>query len=441
MQRAFPLTAADRVLQKNVFSFDASVWEFYTPLMAGAQLVMADPEAHHDPVQVSAEIRRHGVTVVLIIPSLLRMLLDEPAFAACTSLRRVFCGGEALAPELLQRLTAMHSAEVHNLYGPTEGTIAASHWRCGREKDEDRVPIGMPIANTCLRILDRWQEPVPVGAIGELYIGGAGLARGYLHQPAVSAARFVPDPFGAPGARLYRTGDLARYRPDGALEYAGRVDHQVKLRGYRLELGEIESVLRQHVNVNDAVVVMHDEPLTDKRLIAYVVSKGRELADADLRNFTKSKLPAYMVPAIFVALDAVSLTPNGKIDRRVLPAVARPLARSVATPPATSLERSLAALWQQLLGVDRIGANDNFFDLGGHSLLLVEMRSALRKSLAKEVSITELFRHPTVHSLAEYLSNGDDEVAYDEVVHRVKLQRSAMNRQRQIVSARQANLG
>jgi amino acid adenylation domain-containing protein len=440
MQRTFPLTAADRVLQKNVFSFDASVWEFYTPLVAGARLVMAGPEAHHDPVQVSAEIRRHGVTVTLIIPSLLRMLLEEPLFASCTSLRRVFCGGEALAPELLRRLTAMHAADVHNLYGPTEGTIAATSWACGREAGDAAVPIGTPIANTHLRILDPWQQPVPAGVTGELYIGGAGLARGYLHQPAITAARFVPDPFGAPGARMYRTGDRARYRPDGAVEYAGRVDHQVKLRGYRLEPGEIESVLRQHPLVRDAVVVVHDEPVAGARLIAYVVSKAEALADADLRALAKSKLPAYMVPAVFVALDALSLTPSGKIDRRALPAPARPLARSAAAPLDSRLERSLAALWQQLLGVDRIGANDNFFDLGGHSLLLIEMRSALGKSLGREVSITELFRHPTVRSLAEYLNNGDDETAYDEVVHRAKLQRSAMNRQRQIASARQAAL-
>ncbi|HEV3048981.1 MAG TPA: amino acid adenylation domain-containing protein, partial [Longimicrobium sp.] len=278
MQAALPLRADDRVLQRTPFSFDASVWEFYAPLLSGARLVMAPPEAQKDAGILARTVASHGITLLQTVPTLLQMLLDEPAFRTCTSLRRVFCGGEPLTAELRARFFATLGAELHNLYGPTEAAIDSTHWAC-RAEEAVRPPIGRPIHGAQAYVLDPHGNPVPPGLPGELYVGGAGVARGYRGRPALTAERFVPDPYsGRPGARLYRTGDRARHRADGALEYLGRMDAQVKVRGHRIEPGEVESVLRDHPGVREAVVALRENAPGDARLVGYVVPAAPDAA-------------------------------------------------------------------------------------------------------------------------------------------------------------------
>ncbi|WP_437305959.1 amino acid adenylation domain-containing protein [Sorangium sp. So ce388] len=408
MQERYALTPEDRVLQKTPFSFDVSVWELFWPLITGAGLVVARPGDHRDGERLVDLISRHSVTTLHFVPPMLQAFLETPGAASCRSLRKVICSGEALPAELARRcFERLPDAELHNLYGPTEASIDVTAWACSREDTSTAVPIGHPIANTQIYLLDRHGQPVPVGVPGELHIGGVGLARGYHRRPALTAERFVPDPFGsAPGGRLYRTGDLARHRADGAIEFLGRLDHQVKIRGLRVELGEIEARLLQHPHVHEAVVVARDEPHGGRRLVAYVAGRdGSAPEPAALRAWLAETLPAYMVPAPIVALDRLPLSPNGKVDRRALPApeqIDAP-ARAV-TPPRTDLERTIAAIWRDVLPAPQINVDDNFFDLGGHSLLLAKVHSRLREEVDRGLPMLVLFQHPTIASLAAALS-------------------------------------
>ncbi|HGL4261990.1 non-ribosomal peptide synthetase [Burkholderia dolosa] len=368
MQHAYRLTRDDVVLHKTPFGFDVSVWEFVWPLAAGAKLAIAAPGDHRDPARLAAAIHAHRVTVLHFVPSMLAAfaayLDDFSAAAQCASVRLIVASGEALAPELVAKLARLlPDATLVNLYGPTEAAIDVSHWTCGPDDARSpAVPIGHPIANLQLHVLDAAWQPVPAGAIGELYLAGAGLARGYLGRPALTAERFVPNPF-VPGARMYRTGDLARRRADGALDYLGRVDTQVKLRGQRIEPGEIEALLRAAPGVHDAVVIVRDE-----QLIGYVArGDAGPLDRAALLDTLRAQLPPYMVPSQLIELDALPVTPNGKCDRHALPAPVREA--SAAAELATDTERALAAIWQRVLHVDAIGRDDDFFLLGGHSLL------------------------------------------------------------------------
>ncbi|MGK8202565.1 amino acid adenylation domain-containing protein [Burkholderia cenocepacia] len=368
MQHAYRLTRDDVVLHKTPFGFDVSVWEFVWPLAVGAKLAIAAPGDHRDPARLAAAIHAHGVTVLHFVPSMLAAFaahLDAfNAAAQCDSVRLIVASGEALAPELVAKLARLlPNATLVNLYGPTEAAIDVSHWTCGpHDAHAAAVPIGHPIANLQLHVLDAAWQPVPAGATGELYLAGAGLARGYLGRPALTAERFVPDPF-VPGARMYRTGDLARRRADSALDYLGRVDTQVKLRGQRIEPGEIEALLRAAPGVHDAVVIVRDE-----QLIGYVArGDAGPLDRAALLDALRAQLPAYMVPSQLIELDALPVTPNGKCDRHALPAPVRNTA--AAAELATDTERALAAIWQRVLHVDAIGRDDDFFLLGGHSLL------------------------------------------------------------------------
>ncbi|WP_225830133.1 non-ribosomal peptide synthetase [Streptomyces sp. NK08204] len=405
MQDAYRLDASDRVLQKTPFSFDVSVWEFFWPLMAGATLVVARPGGHRDSGYLARTIQDEAVTTLHFVPSMLQVFLTEQV-EKCTSLRRVICSGEELTRDLHDRFLARSRAELHNLYGPTEAAIDVTSWHC-RHDDADRrpVPIGRPIANTRLYVLDQRLRPVPVGVPGELHIGGRGLARGYLNRPDLTAERFIDDPF-VPGGRLYRTGDLVRHRPDGALEFLGRLDHQIKLRGLRIELGEIEAVLITHEAVREAVVVAHEHAPGDVRLAAYVTcAAGTAPSAGDLAAHLRRRLPDYMVPATFTVLERLPLTPSGKTDRKALPApqTARADLETRFVAPRDRTEHALAEIWRDLLGVERVGTRDNFFDLGGHSLLMAEFRTVLAASLGHELTMVELFQHPTIGSLAEYL--------------------------------------
>ncbi len=410
MQCEFSIGPDDRVLQKTPFSFDASVWEFYLPMLTGGTLVLAAPGGHQDVEYLTDAIRRHRVTILQGVPSLLRMLVEVDGFRELGSLRYIFSGGEPLTADLRDRLYAHPEAEVINLYGPTEACIDATFHRCARPgvgtSAGSSVPIGKPIANSRIYVLDAYQQPVPVRVAGELYVGGAGVARGYLNRPGLTAARFVADPYAfEPGSRMYRTGDLARWRPDGNLEYLGRVDRQIKIRGFRIEPEEIEAALVRHIAVRESAVVAREDAPDVLRLVAYLTVDVDRPAPvpAELRRFLKESLPEPMIPSAFVVLEALPLTPNGKVDRKALPAPEslsfRPDDLFVA--PSGPLEEEVASIWSAVLGIERIGSADNFFDLGGHSLLATQVISRLCEATGVEIPLRALFESPTVAGMAK----------------------------------------
>ncbi|HEX6292477.1 MAG TPA: amino acid adenylation domain-containing protein [Herpetosiphonaceae bacterium] len=414
MQDAYELDATDRVLQKTPFSFDVSVWEFFWPLLSGARLVVARPEGHKDPAYLTQVIAAQQITTLHFVPSMLRLFLEQPELEACRSLRRVICSGEALPSEVQDHFFTRLHAELHNLYGPTEAAVDVTAWACQPDHPLPIVPIGRPIANTQIYLLDPHVQPVPVGVPGELHIGGVQLARGYLHRPDLTAERFIPDPFsqtGYPqgGARLYKTGDLARYRPDGAIEFLGRLDHQIKMRGFRVEPGEIEAALRSHPAVGAAAVVLRGSA-SDPRLVAYIEPRAKnqelETPNAELRAYLAEHLPDYMVPSAFVLLEALPLTPNGKLDLRALPDPdgARPAPETSYVAPQSDIEQQIAEIWQAVLKIDRVGVHDNFFDLGGHSLLLIQIHRRLCETVSPNLSVVELFQYPTISALSRHIT-------------------------------------
>lgn len=413
MQDQYHLTPADTVLQKTPFSFDVSVWEFFWPLLSGARLAVAAPGGHKDPAYLIKMIRDQHVTVMHFVPSMLAMFLEDHTVTECTSLRQVICSGESLPFELQERFFEKLSAELDNLYGPTEAAVDVTYWHCERQSKRKLVPIGCPVANTQVYVLDRDLRRQPVGIPGELYIGGVQVGRGYHNREELTAERFIPDPFSnSQSARLYRSGDLCRWLPDGNIEYLGRTDFQVKIRGLRIELGEIESVIGEYPPVRSCVVVASQDKAGDPQLVAYVVSQpGDQVSADDLRNYLRGKLPDYMVPSFFVPLQQLPISPNGKVDRKALPA---PLPSAIDSPgflqvaPENDTETKIAQIWQELLGIEKIGRHSNFFDLGGHSLLLIRARNRLEQRFTKQIPIVEMFRRPTVQSLAEFLA-GDSE--------------------------------
>ena len=409
MQDAYALDSTDVVLQKTSFSFDVSVWEFFWTLSQGATLYLPAPDLHKDPTALIELMIKAHLTTAHFVPSMLGMFLVTAGVERCTALRRVICSGEALPAMHVQAcLARLPGARLHNLYGPTEAAIDVTAWTCPPSFDGGTVPIGRPIANTQIHVLDEQGRPVPLGVSGELYIGGVGVARGYLNRPDLTAERFVRDPFSTdPTARLYRTGDLARYLPDGNIEYLGRNDFQVKIRGYRIELGEIEAQLARHPQVREAVVDARGTS-DEKRLVAYVLPvnetlEAPELA-AVLRTYLTTSLPDYMLPAAFVHMAAWPLTPNGKLDRKALPAPGdEAYARRAYEAPEGEVEQSLATLWQELLQVERVGRHDDFFELGGSSLLAVRVRGALQRHLNVQIELSALFRHSVLSDFARHI--------------------------------------
>jgi amino acid adenylation domain-containing protein len=399
MQEAYGLTPEDRVLQKTPFGFDVSVWEFFWPLLAGARLVFARPEGHRDPVYLTELIAREGITTLHFVPSMLQLFLEAPGLSSLSSLRRVMVSGEALPPEMVRRFHALlPGVELHNLYGPTEASVDVSFWPA--EQNPRRVPIGRPIANLRLHVADRDLHSQPIGVPGELLLGGVGLARGYLGRAELTAAAFVPDPFGAePGGRLYRTGDLVRTWGDGNVEFLGRIDHQVKIRGVRIELGEVEAALDRHPAVGEAVAVARDGVL-----VAYVV--GREPDPEELRRFLLERLPEPMVPSTFVVLDKLPLTASGKVDRRALPApqAGRAVAAAAYEAPRNPDEELLVELWDKVLGTGRVGIRDHFFHLGGHSLLATRLTLYIRDAFQVDLPVRSIFQAPTVADQAELIA-------------------------------------
>ncbi|MFI5606844.1 non-ribosomal peptide synthase/polyketide synthase [Amycolatopsis sp. NPDC051903] len=389
MQAEYGLTGEDRVVQKTPSSFDVSVWEFFWPLITGATLVVAKPEGHKDPGYLARVIRDERITTVHFVPSMLRLFLDEAA--GCTGLRRVLCSGEALPSDVATRFAELLPAELHNLYGPTEASVDVTAYPAVGPFAGPGVPLGRPVWNTGTHVLDARLRPVPPGVPGELYLSGVQLARGYLARPGLTAERFVANPFGAPGERMYRTGDLARWTAAGVLEFLGRVDHQVKVRGFRVELGEIEAALAALDGVTGAVVLARDE-----RLVAYVTG-----APADVRAELAKTLPEHLVPAAVVVLAEFPVTPNGKLDRAALPDPE--FTADGGREPRTERERELATVFAAVLGVAQPSIDDDFFALGGHSLLVMRLVSRIR-ALGAEVSVRDVFEAPTVARLAERLT-------------------------------------
>lgn len=395
MRLHYGIQPDDRILQKTPATFDVSVWEFFLPLISGATLVVAPPEAHRDPLALAGLIRAHGVTTLHFVPSMLEAFLAAPACHGL-QLRRVFTSGEALDADLRDRFHATVHAELHNLYGPTEAAVDVSFWPASAEDASRPVPIGYPVWNTRLYILDAGMQPLPPGVAGDLYLGGVQLARGYLGRDDLTAERFLPDPF-VTGGRLYRTGDVARWRDDGAVEYLGRSDHQIKLRGLRIELGDIDAALRTAPGVTRGEVLMREDRPGERRLVAYV-SHGAPDAGV-LRAHLARMLPDYMVPSAFVAIDHWPVTANGKLDRNALPAPAQTNSAGIAA--RTDTEHDLAALFAQTLGIQGpIGIEADFFTLGGDSLSAVHLLLAIQQRWRCDLGLGAVFAAPTVAGLA-----------------------------------------
>jgi amino acid adenylation domain-containing protein len=422
MQDTYGLTEEDRVLQKTPYSFDVSVWELFWPLTTGSCLVMARPEGHRDPSYVVRAIVEHEITTVHFVPSMLKAFLSDPRVQECRTLRRSICSGEELSSDQPRAFFSHLDCELHNLYGPTEAAIDVTYWACRPSetqpglkprREPQSVPIGRPIANSQVYILDGNLEPAPMGVAGELYLGGAGLAHGYVGRGDLTADKFMPNPIcDEPGKRIYRSGDLGRRLSDGNIEFLGRRDQQVKIRGYRLELGEIEAVLKQVNGISDAAVLTRGEENAEKRLVAYVIG-GREGQRGSrwLREELQERLPGYMVPSAYVWIPEMPLTSNGKVDRRGLTAWQEERDRSEEeyAGPRSEAEEVTAEIFGEVLGRSRVGIRENFFELGGHSLLVVQAVARMREQFGVEVPIPVFFKKPTIESLALFVTQSQAE--------------------------------
>ncbi|MGY2411136.1 non-ribosomal peptide synthetase [Pseudomonas pergaminensis] len=396
MQATYQLNETDVLMQKAPISFDVSVWECFWPLITGCRLVLAGPGEHRDPHRIAQLVQEHGVTTLHFVPPLLQLFIDEPLVAECTSLRRLFSGGEALPAELRNRvLTQLPAVQLHNRYGPTETAINVTHWHC-RVEDGERSPIGRPLGNVICRVLDEQLNPLPLGVPGELCIGGIGLARGYLGRAGLTAERFVADPYGEAGARLYRTGDRARWNANGVIEYLGRLDQQVKLRGFRVEPEEIEARMLALEGIAHAVVLVRDA-----QLIGYYTAPA-ELDEQQVKTALAAELPEYMVPALLMRLDSMPLSPSGKLDRRALPEPVWHVREHVE--PETPLQQQIAAIWREVLGLPGIGLRDDFFALGGHSLLATQIISRTRQACDVELPLRTLFEASELGAFAEQVA-------------------------------------
>nr|MDQ2716747.1 amino acid adenylation domain-containing protein [Chloroflexota bacterium] len=411
MWKTYPFTAGEVCCQKTTLSFVDAVWEIFGPLLQGIPLVIIPDPVVKDPARFLQTLARHRVTRIVLVPSLLRALLESGGDLRqqLPALKYWVSSGEALPLELAQRFQqhAPQGSRLINLYGSSEVAADVSYYEIKAGQLLSSVPIGKPIDNTQIYLLDQAMQLVPIGVTGELYIGGDGLARGYFNRPELTLARFVPNPFSRePGARLYRTGDRARYLPDGNLEYLGRFDHQVKLRGMRIELGEIETALSQHPAVSEAAVALREDRPGDQRLIAYVVRQsGEETATSDLQRYLSLHLPGYMVPGVFVLLDALPLTPNGKVNRRVLPTpdYQDSTRETTYVAPQLTIHYQLVQIWEELLTVRPIGIRDDFFALGGHSLLAARLMARIAEVCGKVLPLSLLFKSATIEGLAQAL--------------------------------------
>jgi amino acid adenylation domain-containing protein/non-ribosomal peptide synthase protein (TIGR01720 family) len=404
MKDALELTDQDRFLQKSPYGFDASIWEIFWPLFSGARLVVARPGGHKDSDYLIDLIVDKKITAMHFVPSMLQVFLMNKRVERCRSLKRIFCGGEVLPYDLKERLYSLLDLQLYNQYGPTEVAIGVTCWPCDKQSDLQVVPIGKPLPNTQIHLLDSQLRPVPSGEPGEIHVGGVQVARGYLNRKELTAEKFIPDPFSNDSeSRLYKTGDLARYLPDGTIHFLGRTDYQVKIRGNRVELGEIEATLTRHPSIREAVVIAHDFGPGDKRLAAYIVPiQDHTILINELRDFLAAKLPEYMVPASFTQLDSLPLNLNGKVDRQALPAPnrVRPNLKEEYVAPQSTIEKTLVSIWEQVIGLDGIGIHDNFLELGGDSILSIQVSSKANHA-GLYLTPEQVFFHPTIAELAD----------------------------------------
>ncbi len=414
MQAEYSIDENDRILQKTPAGFDVSVWEFFLSMITGATLVLAKPDGHKDPAYLADLIEQEKITTLHFVPSMLQVFVQQAKAIQCTSLKHVFCSGEALPVDLVNEYYANFSANLHNLYGPTEAAIDVTYWPCKENESHLSVPIGFPVWNTQIYILDKHLTPLPPGVVGDLYIAGDQLALGYLGQDELSAERFISNPFktreNGQSERMYLSGDLAKWREDGAIEYCGRNDFQVKIRGFRIELEEIEHAIMQHSDILQVAVLAQEYSEGDKRLVVYVQYKEQEISTTELQAFIADDLPEYMVPAYFVGLEEFPLTANGKLARNELP---KPdLSGQVGTKgPNNLVEERLCKLFCQLLEIPSVGIEDNFFELGGHSLLAAQLIAYVKEIMGIELSLAAVFQSPTVHGIAATLAGTNDEQA------------------------------
>ncbi|MDJ0903888.1 MAG: amino acid adenylation domain-containing protein [Xenococcus sp. MO_188.B8] len=447
LQEIYPIDSRDRVLQKVPICFSVFTWEIFWPLMTGAQIVLAKPDGHRDPAYLVKLIAQEQITIVYFIPSLLRIFLEEQGLETCSSLRLVFSTGEMLPFALKERFfERLRECELHDVYGSEEDFLA-TNWHCQPGGAPRRFSLGRPISKIPIYILDEQLQPVPTGEVGELHTSCSLLAKGYLNRPELTAQKFIPNPFeNSKFSRLYKTGDLARYLPDGNIELLGRLDNRVKIGSYRVELGEIEAVLSQHPAIKQAVVVVREDIPDNKRLVSYVVpaylsqqseatnneqteswspignetykQPAAEQLVTELRNFLKKQLPDYMIPSVFMLLETLPLTSNGKVDRRSLPA----LDQSYRTlevnfvAPRDELELQLTKIWEKVLDLQPIGIKDNFFHLGGHSLLSVRLFSEIEKAYQQKIPLTTLLAAPTVEELAQVIGQENDSIHWSPLV-------------------------
>jgi amino acid adenylation domain-containing protein len=444
MWQTFPLTQEEVCCQKTSLNFVDSVWEIFGPLLQGVPTVIVCDRIVKNPQQFVETLERHNVTRLVLVPSLLRVLLDTESELQkrLPKLKLWITSGEALSIDLLQNFRqTMPESTLLNLYGSSEVSADVTCYSISpQDKTPARVPIGRPIANTQIHVLDKYLQPVPIGVPGELYISGAGLARGYLNQPEMTADRFISNlfiDFGNPkfSTHLYKTGDLVRYLSDRNLEFLGRIDQQVKLRGFRIELGEIQAVLNQHPGVRETIVVPRENEPSQPQLVAYVVSHPQQtITVTELQRLLKEKLPDYMVPSAFVMLEALPLLPNGKVNYQALPIPdqARPELESVYQPPQTEIEQTIANIWQEVLHVDELGIHDNFFELGGHSLLLVQVHSKIQQTFQRDFSLVEMFQYPTISHLAKYLTQDSIEQTSLQNSQRTESRTASIQRRKQI---------
>ncbi len=406
MQEEYAVSGKDAVLQKTPASFDLSVPEFFLPLLAGARLVVAEPGGHRDPAYLARMMRDHGVTLLYIVPSMLRAFFDGDAASLPQSVRNVSCSGEALPYDLQERFLAqLPGARMYNLYGPTECAVEATYQLCQRGDPRQIVPVGKPVANTRIYIVDSAMQPVPIGVAGELFIGGVQVGAGYYHRDELTAERYLPDPFSSqPSARMYRTGDRARWLADGTIEYLGRLDFQIKLRGFRIEVGEIEQVLASDPAVRECAVVLRNDDGLDPRLVAYYVPVGEwTTTSLALRARLEQHLPSYMVPWTYVPLAAMPLSPSGKLDRKALPAPEESAGPRVRIAPRDKVEERVLAIWKEVIGARDIGVTDRFNEVGGNSLAAVRVFSRIAAEFSTKLQLVTILKHDTVEQLAGLL--------------------------------------
>lgn len=411
MQECMQLDVADRVLQKTPYSFDVSVWEFFWPCFFGAAIVIPKPNGHLDSAYLIHTIKIHNVTTLHFVPPMLRVFLEEPSLSTLTSIKRIVCSGEALAKDLVLRFHEVLKTDLFNLYGPTEAAIDVSYYPCKIDDMRNHIPIGWPIHNIQLYIVDKNFYLAPIGSQGEICIGGIGLARGYYNNPDLTAEKFVPDPFsGKQASRLYRTGDLARYNADGAIEYLGRIDNQVKIRGRRIELGEIEAALLNSLLVKNAVVIVREDVPGQKQIIAYIIAEvDNENLPHSLKIELSKTLPEYMVPLVIVVMKEMPLSPNGKIDRRKLPRPQFANQEALDTMIRTPIELAILNIWSELLMLENIDLQANLFELGSDSIVSMQAASRLAKA-GLQLSFRDLMEFPTVKEQAAIASQKNQNI-------------------------------